>query len=245
MKKFQKFLDYSKKNWQTIVIIVLVLYIAQKDFKIFSLLFSFLPLKIEVSNEAPKSTDWLQSIWWIASAIIAYFVYFITKRFNVFSEQQNKISLEEFRPAIIPEKDNWNLVLINKWLNDAVELSYYISTRNRDWIILELKKIAENLIIPPNWKNKIVISNWWYHSIIYKYKNSISWIWYFWWFNRYDWNNFLAIWEEQGNYKSSLKKETFQKSYDLLSVKKQIINNINFEDSFKDFLKSPWYNINY
>gem|GEM_PF-2065514 len=62
MKKFQKFLDYSKKNWQTIVIIVLVLYIAQKDFKIFSLLFSFLPLKIEVSNEAPKSTDWLQSI---------------------------------------------------------------------------------------------------------------------------------------------------------------------------------------
>lgn len=242
MENIKRIFIYLWKNWENIILCILLLDFLERRFWIIWDVFiiSNYLFSLKFFKET-NITDWMQAIWWIASAIITYFVFIITKKFSIFTKQQNDIALEEFRPIIIPDRDNWNLLLKNKWVNDAVNLDYFISTSSIDWKIIKINKIGENLIIPPNWNKNIEIHNWWYHSIIYKYKNSISWVYYLWWFNWYDGNNFLAIGESNWNYQSPLKKEDFQKIYDLVSVKNQIINSIDFEKKFINYLKNLWY----
>lgn len=180
----------------------------------------------------------MQAIWWAWSMMIAIFAVFVTYKFSKFTKQQNDIALEEFRPIILPVKDEWSLMLKNEWINDAIELEYYISTNTGNLNITKIKKI-ENIIIPPNWMKKINLWNiWWYHSIIFVYKNPITLRSYLSWFNYFSWNNFLAIWENEGTCISPLDRTKFQNLYKNVSIKNQIINNIDFTEEFDQYLIS-------
>ncbi|MCK9272206.1 hypothetical protein M0P65_01535 [Candidatus Gracilibacteria bacterium] len=241
MKKVKDYLFFNNllKNWKGILLILIVLYILQRDYNLFSKfigIFNFCSTSHSKIDTA-KITDWLQAIGGIGSAIIAFFVIVITNKFNKFTENQSAIALEEFRPIIVPDRENGTLLLKNQGTNEALDLDYFISTNTGENNFIKINKLGENLIIPPNGHKKIEILNGGYHSIIYKYKNSISGIYYIGGFNRFDGNNFLAIGEKNGSYESPLKKEDFQNFYNSVSVKNQIINSIDFENDFENYLK--------
>lgn len=247
-KNIKDFLDYSKKNWQTIIIIILVLYIAQKDFKIFSVLFSFLPIKIEVSNEAPKSTDWMQAIWWVASLFLAFIVWYLTVIFNKNTEIQNKLSFEEFRPVIDITTTDGKINIKNIWKFEAKELLYYYKyydSKNGKFSDIQKNTSFESFVLSPNSTKEINLSINEYHSFILIYKNHASWLVYVNWFNFDYWNKqILSIWDNikdinDNDILSPIDKVDYLNFINAINIKNQIVDKkIDVNNEIKKFIST-------